>query len=54
MGTIVEHCVPPLEAGDKLTRAEFLRRWEAQEGLQSAEHKRFIAKLARRKRARKR
>jgi hypothetical protein len=28
MGTIVEQCVPPLAAGDRLTRAKFLRRWE--------------------------
>jgi hypothetical protein len=97
MGTKIEQRVPPLEAGDRLTRAEFLRRWEAhpemagrryrrlapdrdgllrsrvfpglwldskallernlqqvlarlQEGLNSREHKRFVAKLARRKR----
>ena len=37
MGTIVEQCVPPLEAGDKLTRAEFLRRWEAHPEINKAE-----------------
>lgn len=37
MGTMVEHCIPPLEAGDKLTRAEFLRRWEAHPEVNKAE-----------------
>ena len=37
MGTIVEQCVPPLTAGDKLTRAEFLRRWEAHPEIKKAE-----------------
>lgn len=37
MGTIVEQCVPPLAAGDKLTRAEFLRRWEAHPEINKAE-----------------
>ena len=37
MGTIVEECVPPLEAGDRLTRAEFLRRWEAHPEINKAE-----------------
>ena len=35
MGTI--QCVPPLETGDKLTRAEFLRRWEAHPEINKAE-----------------
>ena len=29
MATAVEHRIPPLAGGDKLTREEFLRRWEA-------------------------
>ena len=37
MGTMVEDGVPPLEAGDKLTRAEFLRRWEAHPEIKKAE-----------------
>lgn len=37
MGTMVEQCVPPLEAGDKLTRAEFLRRWEGHPEIKKAE-----------------
>jgi Uma2 family endonuclease len=37
MGTIVQQCVPPLVAGDKLTRAEFLRRWEAHPEIKRAE-----------------
>ena len=37
MGTSVEQCVPPLEAGDKLTRNEFLRRWEAHPEINKAE-----------------
>jgi Uma2 family endonuclease len=37
MGTTVEQRVPPLEAGDHLTRAEFLRRWEAHPEIKKAE-----------------
>jgi hypothetical protein len=37
MGTMVQQCVPPLVAGDKLTRAEFLRRWEAHPEIKLAE-----------------
>ncbi len=36
MATVEEH-VPPLEAGARLTRAQFLRRWEAMPNLQKAE-----------------
>jgi Uma2 family endonuclease len=37
MATAVEKEVPPLLAGDKLTRAEFLRRWEAHPEIKKAE-----------------
>jgi hypothetical protein len=37
MGTRVEQCVPPLEAGDRLTRDEFLRRWQAHPEIKKAE-----------------
>jgi Uma2 family endonuclease len=37
MATVVEQCVAPLQAGDKLTRAEFLRRWEADPTIKKAE-----------------
>src|SRR5260370_1099603 len=37
MSTAVEQRIPPLVAGDKLTRAEFLRRWEAYPEIQNAE-----------------
>jgi Uma2 family endonuclease len=37
MATVVEKSVPPLVAGDKLTRAEFLRRWEAHPEIKNAE-----------------
>jgi Uma2 family endonuclease len=37
MATATEHRVPPLEAGDHLTRDEFLRRWEAQPEIKRAE-----------------
>lgn len=37
MGTAGEQQVPPLAAGDKLTRAEFLRRWEAHREIKNAE-----------------
>lgn len=37
MATVVEHRVPPLAPGDKLTRAEFLRRWEAHPEIKNAE-----------------
>ncbi len=55
--------IPPLEYGDRLTRAEFERRYDAmpalkqaeliegdailQQGLHSAEHARFVARLER-------
>jgi Uma2 family endonuclease len=37
MATVIEESVPPLSAGDKLTRAEFLRRWEADPEIKKAE-----------------
>src|SRR5260370_11775547 len=37
MATAIEESVPPLVAGDKLTRAEFLRRWEADPEIKNAE-----------------
>jgi Putative restriction endonuclease len=37
MATISEPRVPPLVAGDKLTRAEFLRRWELHPEIKNAE-----------------
>jgi hypothetical protein len=37
MGTPVNHRIPELAAGDKLTRAEFLRRWEAHPEIKKAE-----------------
>src|ERR1700730_10266854 len=37
MATVSEKCVPPLVAGDKLTREEFLRRWEAHPEVKNAE-----------------
>jgi hypothetical protein len=37
MATISEQRVPPLVAGDKLTRAEFMRRWEADPEIKKAE-----------------
>src|SRR5437868_101206 len=37
MSTAIEQRVPPLEAGDRLTREEFLRRWEAHPEIKKAE-----------------
>jgi Uma2 family endonuclease len=37
MATVVELRVPPLAAGDKLTREEFMRRWEAHPEIRLAE-----------------
>jgi Putative restriction endonuclease len=37
MATAIERRVPPLAAGDKLTREEFLRRWEADPEIKKAE-----------------
>ncbi len=37
MATTIERAVPPLAAGDKLTRAEFLERWEAHPEIKKAE-----------------
>jgi len=37
MATAVEQRVPPLAAGDKLTREEFLSRWEADPEIKNAE-----------------
>lgn len=37
MAIVTEQDVPPLSAGDKLTRDEFLRRWEAQPDIKQAE-----------------
>src|SRR5439155_6567414 len=33
----VEEKTPPLKSGDRLTRAEFIRRWEAMPNLKRAE-----------------
>jgi hypothetical protein len=37
MATVIEEQVPPLSVGDKLTREEFLRRWEAHPEIKNAE-----------------
>jgi Uma2 family endonuclease len=37
MATAVEQRVPPLAAGDKLSREEFIRRWEAHPEIKNAE-----------------
>src|SRR6266581_1579330 len=37
MATVVDESVPPLCPGDRLTRAEFLRRWEAHPEIKNAE-----------------
>jgi hypothetical protein len=37
MATVAEECVPPLAFGDKLTRDEFLRIWEAHPRIKFAE-----------------
>ncbi|HUY35705.1 MAG TPA: hypothetical protein VMV69_23380 [Pirellulales bacterium] len=37
MATVIGQRVPPLAAGDKLTREEFLRRWEAHPQINNAE-----------------
>jgi Uma2 family endonuclease len=37
MATALEERIPPLAAGDKLTREEFLRRWEAHPQIKNAE-----------------
>lgn len=37
MAIVTEQRIPPLRAGDQLTREEFLRRWEANPGIQLAE-----------------
>src|SRR5207253_7509645 len=37
MATVSEATVPPLAFGDKLTREEFLRRWEAHPEIKNAE-----------------
>ena len=37
MATVIEQRVPPLAAGDRLTREEFLRRWEAHPEIKNAE-----------------
>src|SRR5229473_3342996 len=37
MSTTIEQRIPPLVAGDKLTRDEFLRRWEAHPEIKNAE-----------------
>src|SRR5437016_962057 len=37
MSTAIEQRIPPLVAGDKLTRGEFLRRWEAHPEIKNAE-----------------
>src|SRR6266849_6819391 len=37
MATVIDERVPPLSAGDKLTREEFLRRWEAHSKIKNAE-----------------
>jgi Uma2 family endonuclease len=38
MATVTEQLLPPLQSGERMTRAEFLRRWEAQPELKFAEH----------------
>src|SRR6266849_6938767 len=37
MATAIEQRVPPLAQGDKLSREEFLRRWEAHPEIKNAE-----------------
>src|ERR1700738_5150153 len=37
MARVSEPALPPLTAGDKLTRAEFMRRWEAHPEIKNAE-----------------
>ena len=37
MATAIEELVPPLAAGDKLTREEFMRRWEGHPDIKNAE-----------------
>jgi Uma2 family endonuclease len=37
MATVIEQRIPPLVAGDRLTRAEFLRRWELHPEIKNAE-----------------
>ena len=37
MATVIDRPIPPLGPGDKLTRAEFLRRWEAHPEIKNAE-----------------
>lgn len=37
MGPMVKHANPPLRSGDKLTRDEFLRRWDAHPEIKHAE-----------------
>src|SRR4029077_6713651 len=37
MATVIEQCVPPLVAGDRLTRDEFMRRWELHPEIKNAE-----------------
>ncbi|HEX7379856.1 MAG TPA: hypothetical protein VF278_22210, partial [Pirellulales bacterium] len=37
MAIVTEQRVPPLRAGDELTREEFLRRWEADPTIKFAE-----------------
>ena len=37
MATTIERAVPPLAAGDKLTREQFLERWEAHPEIKKAE-----------------
>jgi Uma2 family endonuclease len=46
MATVTEQSVPPLEPGDKLTRDEFLRRWEAEPTIKKAELLRGIVYMS--------
>jgi hypothetical protein len=46
LATVIEQRVPPLQAGDKLTRAEFLQRWDAAPGIKKAELLRGIVYMA--------
>jgi hypothetical protein len=47
MTNVIDEHVPPIGPGDKLSREECLRRWEAH----PPEHERFVAHLAARRAA---
>ena len=46
MATVLDERIPDLAAGDKLTREEFLRRWEAHPEIKNAELLRGIVYMA--------